>query len=201
MVEIPEAHPDTIPLMAAVGEALSAWSEAESIVSFFFAELSGMPSAHNAHIIMATVQRFEIRLQICNALIADQELPAGFVAAWHNVFNRLTRHMKRRNELAHFQILKLTGDGKPDEVRLVPYFSYTSKGARQPHLSWQDVQLRTEKFHEVAYQMMWLFNELRVLKGELPENPLQEPRPGRLLRTQDGPAHEGTAHPPEPSRK
>ena len=169
-------------LARAAGHALSAWTIIERRITGLFLSLSTVTDNNKGYLIMDAIVSFDARVKIVSELVAVSGWPKEEAAMWSALVNRIQRHQKRRNELAHFTIIH-TSDGKKTKVVLAPYYSSgkAMRGEGQ-HLSVEDILARHAKFVELAVATAW-FDDYATRQGLQPAlPPLQEPHQVQELR-------------------
>lgn len=169
-------------LARAAGHALSAWTIIELRITGLFLSLSTVTDSNKGYLIIDAIISFDARVKIVSELVAASDWPSEETAMWSALVNRIQRHQKRRNELAHFTIIH-TSDGKKTKAVLAPYYSSgkAMRGEKQ-HLSVDDIWARHAKFKELAVMTAW-FDDYATRHGLKPALPsLHEPAPVQELR-------------------
>jgi hypothetical protein len=114
-------------LYCAVGEALTAWAEVESALGALFAYAVNREDHMAGFRAYWNIVSFEAKLAVCHATIkAAVSYNPDLTREWSAIHNRLLDKNKKRNKLAHGQVVQQARDfAKRDffqEVWFIPYY-------------------------------------------------------------------------------
>ena len=144
--------PEETDLLRAVGAGLSNWSIVELQLSKLFAILSGMDQ-EKAHLVFDGIISFEIRLGICDRLMATEDVDEIEAEMWGRLSAKLTKFYKKRHELAHFSLSSL--DGKSS---IMPFLTYEKMfSATATRLDAKQIRERSRKFIELHLAVLWFY--------------------------------------------
>lgn len=145
------AHLGETEILRAVGASLSNWSMVEMQLSTLFRFLSEMPDG-KAHAAFDGIISFQIRLGLCDRLMALESLDSLEVEMWRRLSARLTKFYKKRHELAHFSLLHDDNGG----VVIHPFLTFEKMLAKnRKGLSLAQIRERSEKFIELHMAIFW----------------------------------------------
>lgn len=115
---------DKLNMMAAVGYALTKWGGVEDSMALIFAGAIGSDRPHICATVFFAVASIEARLKMLDAAMTAR-FAADHVSLskWVHLKNRIGRRRKRRNELAHGQVISYfsSNQHKYDGTYLIPY--------------------------------------------------------------------------------
>lgn len=136
--------------MTAVGSSLHTWSLVELQMAIFFAELMGFDNDRRSHAIFGAIVSFEVRLAICDRLVALQPLSELDQELWSRVSSKLRVLYKKRHAIAHFTV-------STDNVEIRPFLT-TEKlrtGEGISTLNIAQILERSKKFIELRESLRW----------------------------------------------
>ena len=158
----------TDDIMLAVANALDAWSRIEFALEGIFIAVSGMDHDRGS-VVMASIVALEARLAVCNNLIERSAFSGSSKLFWGRFYNKVRKEMKKRNELAHFTIIR-PGSLGPSEAKLLPYFTMgrvaMANGGNLIELNTADITARGERFAGLAAALRWFFGQLNDELGK-----------------------------------
>lgn len=180
-----------------VGQALHSWSTVELELAWLFTIITEIPDRRISQVAFAAIVSFDARVQMCNSIMPLVTMNDVHRRYWTWLYNRLTKKVKKRNELAHFTIVIWENETGAQSVRLVPYYSEGSQIFQQNNgLSIDQIEERDQSFTTLQSHLAWLRAEMEVLKGLLLINPLPIPDRVHELRNEVSPKPSSAAFPP-----
>jgi len=195
-----DPHIEAEPLLLEIARSLEEFSRIEWDIATLFCQLTGIQE-QLGHITIASVVSFEARLAICTNLIADCG-PVDLKTAWPALCNDLIKALKKRNQLAHFNIVRRS---TPDRrIVAVPYFSLgrvsitgtAKKGMTE--LTLADVKKRRLHFRELRQCLTWASIQLIPLEEPPAESRALVPNLVRIALEKASQKH-GEHQPPRQS--
>jgi hypothetical protein len=169
---------DKLNMMTAVGYALTKWGGVEDSMARMFAGAVGSDRPYICATVFFSVASIEARLKMLDAAMtarfAADQTP---LSKWVTIKNRIGRRKKRRNELAHGQVISYFNQNKYDGTYLIPYYAImriasqytiaTIKGKQIQDLlkmetkySLLDVECVGNAFASLSRQLNILYDEL-----------------------------------------
>ena len=142
--------PGETSLLRAVGAALSNWSLVELQLSGLFCNLSRIEQ-RQARAIFDGIISFEVRLGICDRLMAFQPVSELEAEMWTRLSARLSKFYKKRHELAHFSVLHSDSGA----VAIAPFLTSAAIGGKVRELSTDQIRERSGKFIELHMAVHW----------------------------------------------
>lgn len=138
-------------LLCAIALTLASWSRVEGRLLDLFRAISETRNVGKADALFDGIISFEIRLGICNRLMALEKSSEVEQRMWAKLSERLTKGYKRRHELAHFGLLP-----SGNEIQVVP-FPTTSNilSGRYKALTLSQVEKRRESFYGLHDAVKW----------------------------------------------
>lgn len=88
-----------------VGQALHSWSTVELELAWLFTIITEIPDRRISQVAFAAIVSFDARVQMCNSIMPLVTMNDVHRRYWTWLYNRLTKKVKKRNELAHFTIV------------------------------------------------------------------------------------------------
>jgi hypothetical protein len=164
----PVSEEEHFGILATVGGALAAWSKIEVRLNLLFGVLSGIEDRAKAGGIMDVILSFEVRLAICDKLMALEVTDPFELEMWARLSARIRKFHRKRHQIAHFS---LVAGGERDGFhvpQISPFFSYekwVTEKAR--YLSRQQIEERLLKFIEIDDAVDWFL--MRALERARPE--------------------------------
>lgn len=144
-------------LAVGVGYALSSWTGLENNLTLLFQTIAQMKDERRALVVMASIVSFDARHKVICELMESWDWDKLHLGMWHHLANRIQRQQRRRNELAHFQLISFGGQTPEDcHMALVPYYTQAKAmtGIKKRLLA-QDIWERNERFRELAATVSW----------------------------------------------
>ena len=155
-------------LFSAIAVALMKWTRVELNVNLVFGLLCRIPDNRRVGAITDGIVSFPIRLSLCDRLLALEGLPELETEMWTRLSAKISKHYKKRHEIAHFNILASPRAGGLAEPMLSPFFSYEKWMTQTAkYLSLDQVIERGETFEELASAVHWFLT--LIAHGMLPE--------------------------------
>jgi hypothetical protein len=180
---------DKLNIMAAVGYALTKWGGIEDSMALMFGGAVGSDRPYICATVFFSVASIEARLKMLDAAMTARFAADKVVLSkWILLKNRIGRRRKRRNELAHGQVISYFLQSKYDGTYLIPYFAITKvlsqytiaahKGEQLPDLlkmqtkySLSDVQCVGNAFESLNRQLSILYGELFQIPNVSQQSP------------------------------
>ena len=160
-------------LFSAIAVALMKWTRVELNVNLVFGLLCRIPDNRRVGAITDGIVSFPIRLSLCDRLMALEGLPELETEMWTRLSAKISKHYKKRHEIAHFNILATPRDNGLAKPMLSPFFSYEKWMTQTAkYLSLDQVIERGEAFEELASAVYWFLT--LIAHGITPE---QYPKP------------------------
>jgi hypothetical protein len=192
-------------LSVAIVEALAAWSAAEIELTQLFARLADLQTIQNgryhkkAHLIFDTIISFETRLDIVDALMAEEGLSELELETWNRCSARLRKLYKRRHSMAHFVLMGVTTNDKA-EYQISPFFTIGAAMRQQAKsLSITQIMERRAHFHEMVLAISYFEWGALERRGLHLDNPMPEPPLVARFRALASQILEERGHKPKPS--
>jgi hypothetical protein len=167
-------------LAVAVGYALSSWTGLENNLTLLFQTIAQMKEEQKALVVMASIVSFDARHKVVCELMDAWDWDGLDLKMWHTLANRIQRQQKRRNELAHFQLVSF-GGAKPEDchMALVPYFTQAKAySGITKRLFAADIWERNERFRELAASVSWFTRSAKLSPRQRQASP--EPDTGLI---------------------
>lgn len=170
--------PDGVELLTTISLALANWSSVELELTVLFKAISELHNHKKANALFDGIISFEIRVGICDRLMAFEKIDPIEGEMWARMSAKLTKYYKKRHELAHFSIIEQNGVHK-----LTPFVTVEKLiDGFQTTLDTQQVIDRADKFKDLQKAVAWFSNRALVRHG-FRESPQQE-EPERPLVAQ-----------------
>jgi len=167
-------------LAVAVGYALSSRTGLENNLTLLFQTIAQMKEERKALVVMASIVSFDARHRVICELMDLWNWDPIDLKMWHTLATRIQRQQKRRNELAHFQLISF-GGMKPEDchMALVPYYPQAKAltGIKK-RLLVPDIWERNERFRELAATVSWFTRSAKLSPSQRAKSP--EPDTGLI---------------------
>ena len=162
-------NPDQIAFYATLGHAITTWAEVERGLYFVYLAAIGNPMSMTAGAAFFSIINFNAKLAMVDNVMGVRYYHyPDVLERWTTIKNSLNRRSKKRNLLAHWQLLIFSQNGKMTH-KLVPQIfdpNTVRDGKDRPELTVEDIEAIDMKFRECAYDLDRLTKSLQ-----------EEPRP------------------------
>ncbi len=175
-------------LFRMAGRCLGQWSAVEYAMADLFVSLHGQLPARDNHLraVFETIQSLDVRLAILRksaelVMINDK----GFIDSYMKIHERIRKLAKRRNQVAHFSIIKTENPNKPEIIKLHPFYSPSGSynNTNKPALNAKQLCLMRESFVRINDRTIFLSWYVRIRLGIAERSLRQLVDPHRLLYT------------------
>lgn len=177
-------------IFVAVGDALDAWSHIERILAHLFSVLADIqvpPGIHplqKASVIFDTIISFKTRLDVVDALMADEGLDELEMEMWLRCSAKISNFHKQRHPLAHFSLIHVSDAGEEGFV-LCPFLTPGKfMAGATDRIPLREIVERRNRFNEMKEVLTtyFLFGAERRRRGQPQGRPTPEPSLLRQLR-------------------
>lgn len=171
-------------IFVVAGHCLHAWTGVEIQLADLFVQIHDTPPEAVTPLRAAfdCVNGFEIRLDMLTASIeADKRLVGPFQEAWAPLHNFISKKSKKRNQVAHFLVGKLSDD---HDAALYPFPTATKVLTEKhpPLLSAADLRARRDSFQLLERRLYRLCLYVQQARNRLPEYQPPADDPARWLQ-------------------
>ena len=167
--------PKQIEFYATLGHAITTWAHVEQSLFMVYFRAIGSPYSHSPSAAFFSIINFNAKLTMVDSVMTFryQSYP-DVLERWANIRNKLGKRAKRRNELAHWQLLIDATDGSYTH-RLTPHLFDPNPfkgGKERPFHTVSDIYEVDLKFRQSMKELDELAEDLE--KTQRPEFPEQE---------------------------
>jgi hypothetical protein len=143
---------ERLAFYAAIGEGITEWSHVEDDLYMIFQRCIAALDHRTTAAAFYAAEAFRTRLAMTNAVLTyhfneSRELQTH-IPAWENLHKAINKRVRKRNELAHHQVL--ITDGKPKErYTLIPALldPHSSRSGAGTGLHVSELRMRVKVFH------------------------------------------------------
>ena len=170
---------DADPLRA-VGGALANWSLVELELASLFSILAGIPNQKKAYAAFDVIVSFEVRVAICDRLMAFEEVEEVEAEMWNRLSAKLSASYKKRHQLAHFVVFHYDSGA----VAISPFYTWTKFAeGTDKKLSTKEIRERSAKFIQLHKAINWFTSQkIRRLASNQPDPLPDLPEPSLVPR-------------------
>lgn len=189
--EIMKYNPDQIAFYGTLGHAIITWSQVERALYMVYYRAVGSPMSLTPPAAFFSAINFNTKLAMVDNVMAVRYYHyPDVLARWTTIKNGLGKRAKRRNFLAHWQLLIGVQPDGTMVHQLVPqiFDPNQTRDGKRPEMSVADIEALDLKFRDCAAALDALAEDLR--ETSRPEfRGLEDDHP--LPQTPDGPTDEG----------
>lgn len=181
-------NPTHLEFYATLGYAITQWAHVEEALYQVYWVGMGQPDNLTANASFYSIINFNAKASMVDSVMTVRyaHMPE-ILARWRNVYNRLIKRAKDRNDLAHFQVVGALDKGKM-ALSLVPHLFNPKRdpafSGKQEVPSYRVADIRDceAKFYGCWEELNSLFHDLRGEEAILAESPPPRDDPPRPRR-------------------
>jgi hypothetical protein len=145
---------ERLAFYAAIGEAITEWSHVEDGLYMILQRCVAAPDHRTTAAAFYAVDAFRTRLAMTDAAVSyhfgqSHELQAH-IPAWEKLYKAIDKRARKRNELAHHQVLVTANEPEKRRYTLIPALldphSPLDKKLDRPGLHISELQIRVKVF-------------------------------------------------------
>lgn len=171
--EIMRYNPHQLEFYATLGLAITSWAHVERALFFVYFRAVGSPASQVPSAAFFSIINFNAKLSMVDSVMTWRyDSYPEVLERWVNISNKLRKRARRRNELAHWQLLIDSTEGNHAH-RLTPQLfdpnPFKGGKERQFHTV-TDIEAMTKKFNECRQELDDLADDLEATpRPEFPE--------------------------------
>jgi hypothetical protein len=158
--------PSQIEFYGTLGHAIVTWANVERALYFVYLRTVGSPISLVPNAAFFSIINFNAKLSMVdNAMAVRYYHYPDVLNRWSNIKNRLGKRAKKRNNLAHWQLLVVVKDNGDMVHTLTPQIfdpNPSSGAADRPSYTVADVHSMDLKFRECARELEQLADDLHA---------------------------------------